>query len=145
MFLLTPPPCKMLHFPPLPTDVFEYVNTPISCIKTKDIDYVTGSNSCSLKYIAKCFTSPYENIPPSGLLGDENLSKTYVSRDAEAYCHLVTLLIFNKHIHPFGKGNPKYHCYMNSVIQLLFSILRTISHNFEFNSSTDGSLSKFSI
>ena len=32
---------------------------------------------------------------------------------------------------------------MNSVIQLLFSILRTISHNFQFNSSTEGSISKF--
>ena len=32
---------------------------------------------------------------------------------------------------------------MNSVIQLLFSILSTISHNFQFNSSTEGSISKF--
>ena len=32
---------------------------------------------------------------------------------------------------------------MNSVIQLLFSIFRTICHNFKFNSSTEGSLSKF--
>ena len=32
---------------------------------------------------------------------------------------------------------------MNFVIQLLFSILRTISHNFQFNSSTEGSISKF--
>ena len=34
-------------------------------------------------------------------------------------------------------------CYMNSVIQLLFSILRTISQNFLFDSSTEGSISKF--
>ena len=27
-------------------------------------------------------------------------------------------------------------------MQLLFSILRTISHNFQFNSSTEGSISK---
>ena len=32
---------------------------------------------------------------------------------------------------------------MNYVIQLLFSILRTISQNFQFNSSTEGSISKF--
>ena len=32
---------------------------------------------------------------------------------------------------------------MNSVIQLPFSILWTISHNFQFNSSTEGSISKF--
>ena len=31
------------------------------------------------------------------------------------------------------------------MIQLLFTILRTISHNFQFNSSTEGSLSKYTI
>ena len=46
-------------------------------------------------------------------------------------------------IHPFGIINPKNHCYMNSVIQLLFSILRIINQNFQFNSSTEGSISKF--
>ena len=67
----------------------------------------------------------------------------HVSRDAEASWHLVAPFILNKHIHPFGIINPKNHCYMNSVIQLLFSILRTISHNFQFDSSTGGSMSKF--
>ena len=32
---------------------------------------------------------------------------------------------------------------MNSAIELLFSILRTISDNFPFNSSAEGSISKF--
>ena len=32
---------------------------------------------------------------------------------------------------------------MHYVIKLLFSIPRTISHNFHFNSSTEGSISKF--
>ena len=32
---------------------------------------------------------------------------------------------------------------MNYVIQILFSIRRTICHNFQFNSSTKGSISKF--
>ena len=57
---------------PIPTDVFEFINTPISCITTTDIDDVEGSNSYSLRDVAKCYTLPYENIPPSGLLGDEN-------------------------------------------------------------------------
>ena len=126
-----------------PTDVFEFINTPISCITTTDIDGVEGSNSYSLRDIAKCSTLPYENIPPSGLLGYENSNNTYVPRDAEASCHLIAPFILNKHIHPFGIINPKNHCYMNSVIQLFFSILRTISHNFQFNSSTEGSISKF--
>ena len=66
-----------------------------------------------------------------------------LSRDAEASCHLVAPFILNKHIHPFGIINPKSHCYMNYVIELLFSILRTINHNFQFNSSTEGSISIF--
>ena len=33
-----------------------------------DIDDVEGSNSYSLRDIAKCSTLAYENIPPSGLL-----------------------------------------------------------------------------
>ena len=110
-------------------------------VNTTDIGGIEGYNSYSFKYIAKCSTLPYENIPPSVLLGDENLNNTYVSRDAS--CQLVPLFILNKHIHPFGISNPKYHCYMNSVIQLLFSILRIIGHDFHFNSSPKGSLSEF--
>ena len=129
-----------INKPPLPTDLFDFINTPISCMTTTDIDDVEGSNSYSLRDIAKCSTLPYENIPPSGLLGDEN--NTHVSRVTEVSCHLVAPFILNIHIHPFGIINPKNHCYMNYVIQLLFTIPRTISHNFQFNSSTDGSISK---
>ena len=66
-----------INEPPLPTDVFEGVNTPISSVNTTDIDDIEGSNSYTLKDIAKCSTLPYENIPPS-LLGDESLNNTYV-------------------------------------------------------------------
>ena len=65
-----------------------------------------------------------------------------MSRDAEASCHLVVPFILNKHVHLFGMNNPKYHCCMNSVIQVLFSIFRTIRHNFWFDSCWEGSLSK---
>ena len=126
------------------TDLFESINTPISCITTTtDIDDVEWFNPYSLRDIAECSTLPYENIPPSGLLGDENSNYTHVSRNAEASCHLVAPFILNKHTHPFGIINPQNHCYMNSVIQSLFSIHRTISQNCQFNSSTEGSISKF--
>ena len=118
-----------MNKPPLPTDVSKDVNTPISCINTTDIDAIEGSYSYSLKDIAKCSTLPSEDIPPFVLLGDEHLNNTYVLRDAQASCNLVAHFNLNKHIHSFGINNPKYHCYMNSVIQLLFLILRTISHN----------------
>ena len=66
-----------------------------------------------------------------------------VSLDTEASCHLVAHFILKKHIHTFEIINPKIHCYMNSVIQLLFSVIRTISYNFQFNPSTESSISKF--
>ena len=132
-----------INKPPLPSDLFEFINIPISCITTTDIDDVEGSNPYSLRDIAKCSTLPYENIPLSGLFGDENSKYTQVSRDAEASCHLVAPFISNKHIHPFGIIKPQNHCCMNSVIQLLFSILRTISQNFQVYFSTEGSISKF--
>ena len=48
----------------------------------------------------------------------------------------------NKHTHPFGIRNPRYQYYLNSMIKLHLSILKTISHDFQFNSSTEVSLSK---
>ena len=69
-----------IYKPPLPSDLFDYINSPISCITTTDIDDDERSNPYSLRDIAKCSTLPYENIPPSGLLGDENSNNTRVKR-----------------------------------------------------------------
>ena len=93
----------------------------------KDLIYIVWNISPSVPH--------YPHMPPSVPLRDENFNNTYVSRKAQASCHLVAPFILNKHIHPFGISNPKYHCYMNHMIQLLFSILR--------NSSTEDSLVKF--
>ena len=38
--------------------------------------------------------------------------------------------------------NCQPRCYLNSMTQLLLPILKTISHNFQFDSSTEGPLSK---
>ena len=59
-----------------------------------------------------------------------------------ASCSMMTKTVRVKHIHPFGIWNPKYQCYLNSVIQTLLSILITISHDFQFISCKEGSLSK---
>ena len=91
---------------------------------------------------AKCSTITCENIHPSVFFGDGNLNNTYVPRDSRTSCQLVSPFIINKHNHPFGICNPKYQCYLNCVIQALLPILRTIRHNFQFNSSTDFFLSK---
>ena len=94
-------------------------------------------------YIAKCSTIPCENIPPSAPTGDEQINNIHVSRDVPKSRQLVLPYSLNIHIHPFGIVNPKNHCYLNSVIQLLLPILRTISYDFQFNSSTEGTLSKY--
>ena len=40
-----------INKPPLPTDLFEFINTLISCITTTDIDAIEGSYSYSLRDI----------------------------------------------------------------------------------------------
>ena len=59
----------MNHKSPLLADVFDDVNTPISCINTTDIDDIERSSTYNLKDITKHSTTPCENIPPSVLWG----------------------------------------------------------------------------
>ena len=54
-----------INKPPLPTKVLNDVNTSNSYINTTDIDDIEWSSLYSLKYIAKSFTIPCTNIPPS--------------------------------------------------------------------------------
>ena len=42
-----------INKPPLPTDVVDDVNTPISCVNSMDVDDVEGSISYSLKDIVQ--------------------------------------------------------------------------------------------
>ena len=44
----------------------------------------------------------------------------------------------DNHLHPFGIPNPRNHCFMNAVLQALFSVLRAGLHNCQFASSTEG-------
>ena len=74
----------------------------------------------------------------SVFLGDANSNNTHVSKDSWTPCQLVPPFIINKHIHPFEICDPKYQCYLNSVIQAHLPILRIFSHNFHFISSTEG-------
>ena len=69
-----------INTPPLPTDVFDAINTPISCINTTDIDYIEGSSSYNLKDVAKCSTIPCENVSLCVILGDESLNNTHISK-----------------------------------------------------------------
>ena len=102
----------------------------------KDLIHIVWEISPSLPYY-------HMKIYPLLDTWEMKIQIIHVSRGADASYHLVVPFILNKHIHPFGIINPKNHCYINSVIQLLCSILRTISQNFQSNSSREGSISKF--
>ena len=46
------------------------------------------------------------------------------------------------HLHPFGFSNHKNHCFMNAVLQALFSFIRSTLHNCQFSSNTEGVIGK---
>ena len=54
-----------MNKPPIPTNVFDNGNTPISHFNIMDIDDIRKSSSYSLKDITRCSTTPYKNIPRS--------------------------------------------------------------------------------
>ena len=43
---------------------------------------------------------------------------------------------------PFGLDNPRNHCYINSVLQILIRVLSTCSYDVRFNNNEQGSLTK---
>ena len=87
-----------------------------------------------------CSIKPCDNIPPSEILPAKN--RDYVSRDSRRCSQVHPPFHINEHTHPFGICNPKFQCFLNSVLQLIFSIFRTKTYTFEFNSSTEGIILK---
>ena len=55
--------------PPLPTDVFDALNTPISCVNSTDIDDVERPRSYSSYTHYQVFYNTVRNKPPSASLG----------------------------------------------------------------------------
>ena len=129
--------------PPLSTDVFEFVNIPISCIDTTYLYDVGESNSHSLRFIAKCSTLAYENKP---LLESWDMKMQIIHMCQETLRHLdiwLPLLFWTNTSTPSELSTQKDIVIWILWSSLIFSILRAISHNFQFNSSTEGSISKF--
>ena len=77
-----------------------------------------------------------KNTPPSEFLPDSNT--VYTSGDTRIFSQSHPL---HEHKHPFGLKNPKFQCFFNSVLQLIFSI-RNNSYTSPFNFSTEGTLLK---
>ena len=123
---------------PLPTNVLDVVNSPLP--DTLDIDDSGGNNSCSLSNVARCSTILDKNTPPSEFLPDQNYD--YTSGYPPICSQLHSPLVLNEHNHPFGIKNPKFQSFLNSVLQLIFSIFRNISYTSPFNSSMEGAILK---
>ena len=105
-----------------------------------DIDASGGSNSCSLSNVAECSRILDNNTPRSEFLPDSNTE--YTSWDTRIFSQLHPPLLINEHKHPFGITNSKFQCFLNSVLQLIFSMLRNNSNTSPFNSSMEGTLLK---
>ena len=62
--------------------------------------------------------------------------------DTRIFSQLHPPLLINEHKRPFGITNLKFQFFLNSVLQLIFSIFRNNSYTSPFNSSTEGTLLK---
>ena len=81
-----------------------------------------------------------KNTSPSEFLPDCNT--VYTSGDTRIFSQSHPLPLITEHKHPFGFKNPKFQCFFNSVLQLIFSIFRNNIYTLPFNSSTEGTLLK---
>ena len=81
------------------------------------------------------------------LVGLQNANSTplapiFTSGDTRIFSQSHPLPLITEHTHPFGLKNPKFQCFFNSVLQLIFSIFRNYSYTSPLNSSTEGTLLK---
>ena len=79
-------------------------------------------------------------LHPLGILPDINTDCT--PGDTRIFSQLHPPLPINEHKHPFGVKNTNSNIFLNSVLQLIFSIFRNNSYTSPFNSSTEGTLLK---
>ena len=99
---------------------------------------------CKVNYLrdaTKCSAVPYKNTPPSEIL-TADINNHPTSGEPRIFSQLHPPPVIKEHKHPFGIKNPKFQCYLNSVLQLIFFIFRKTSYTSPFNSSTDGVLLK---
>ena len=70
------------------------------------------------------------------------MNDDYPSGDSRICSQLHPQSFTTEHIHPFGITNPKFQCFLNSILQALFPILRNIRFEFQFTSGIEGVLLK---
>ena len=54
----------------------------------------------------------------------------------------IPKLITSSHVHPFGIRNPKNHCFVNVILQMIHSVLRTTHQKMYFKNCVEGKISE---
>ena len=54
----------------------------------------------------------------------------------------ITKLTSSSHVHPFGIENPKNHCFVNAILQIIYSVLRSTHQQIYINNCVKGKISE---
>ena len=54
----------------------------------------------------------------------------------------IPKLTSSSHVHPFGIKNPKNHCFINVILQIVYSVLRSIQQKIHINNCVEGKISE---
>ena len=98
-----------------------------------------GGGGGHLSDVAECSIILDKNTPPRNFY---LIAIPFTRQETRIFSQSHPLPLINEHKHPFGLKNPKCQCFLNSVLQSMFSIFRNNSYTSLFNSSTEGTLLK---
>ena len=54
-------------------------------------------------------------------------------------------LTSSSHVHPFGIKNPKNNCFINVILQIIYSVLRSTQQKIHINNCAEGKISEMPI
>ena len=54
----------------------------------------------------------------------------------------IPKLTSSSHVHPFGIKNLKNHCFINAILQIIYSVLRSTQHKIHINNCVEGKISE---
>ena len=52
----------------------------------------------------------------------------------------ITKLTSSCHVHPFSIKNPKSHCFVNAILQIIYSVLRSTHQQIYINNCVEGKI-----
>ena len=54
----------------------------------------------------------------------------------------ITKMTSSSHVHPFGIKNPKKHCFVNAILQIIHSVLRSTHQQIYINNCVEDKISE---